>query len=138
MRTVLNMALLLLLSTITLASHAQHKAHSAQDVINKQDADKDGKISKAEAKGKLNENFDKVDADRDGYITLQELQAIREKINPNAIVDKMDADGDGKISKTEAKGRIAKRFDKIDSNKDGFITEAELAKAQERAMSRKR
>lgn len=39
-----------------------------------------------------------------------------------------DKDGDGKISRAEAAAlpRIAKHFDEIDTNKDGFITREEM------------
>ena len=39
-----------------------------------------------------------------------------------------DKDGDGKISRAEAVAlpRIAKHFDEIDTNKDGFVTREEL------------
>ena len=39
-----------------------------------------------------------------------------------------DKDGDGKISRAEAVAlpRIAKHFDEIDTNKDGFITKEEM------------
>lgn len=39
-----------------------------------------------------------------------------------------DKDGDGKISRAEAVAlpRIAKHFDEIDTNKDGFITREEM------------
>ena len=39
-----------------------------------------------------------------------------------------DKDGDGKISRAEAVAlpRIAKHFDEIDANKDGFVTREEL------------
>ena len=39
-----------------------------------------------------------------------------------------DKDGDGKISRAEAAAlpRIAKHFDEIDTNKDGFLTKEEL------------
>ena len=38
----------------------------------------------------------------------------------------MDTDADGKISKDEARGRSAENFDEIDTDDDGFLTEAEL------------
>jgi len=45
---------------------------------------------------------------------------------------KADTNGDGKLSKTEAQAgmpRVAKNFDAIDTDKDGFITQAEIAAA---------
>ena len=38
----------------------------------------------------------------------------------------MDKDADGKISRDEAQGRMKDQFDKIDSNKNGFIDREEL------------
>jgi hypothetical protein len=44
---------------------------------------------------------------------------------------KADADGDGKLSKTEAQAmpRVAKAFDSIDADHDGFVTKAEIGQA---------
>lgn len=39
------------------------------------DANKDGKIAKAEAKGPLANDFDKIDADENGFISLEEMKA---------------------------------------------------------------
>jgi len=52
-------------------------ARRVDDVFARLDADKDGKISKAEAsKGpRLSKNFDQVDADHDGFVTKAELSA---------------------------------------------------------------
>ena len=44
----------------------------------------------------------------------------------NELLKMMDINSDKKISKTEAKGPLRKDFDKIDTNKDGFLTEKEL------------
>ncbi|MDO7171670.1 YHYH protein [Mariniflexile sp. AS56] len=43
-------------------------------MLQRLDANKDGKISKEEAKGNLKENFDKRDTNKDGYITESELE----------------------------------------------------------------
>ncbi len=44
---------------------------------------------------------------------------------PEAMVDmilqRMDANKDGKISRSEAQGRILENFDRIDTNKDGYL-----------------
>jgi Ca2+-binding EF-hand superfamily protein len=61
------------------------KARIAQRVDNafaKLDADKDGRISRAEAaKGpRLSRNFDKIDADHDGYVSRAELSTALERL----------------------------------------------------------
>ena len=50
-----------------------------------------------------------------------------------------DKDGDGKISREEAVAlpRLAKHFDEIDTNKDGFITKEEMRAFHEKRMAQK-
>ena len=50
-----------------------------------------------------------------------------------------DKDGDGKISRAEAAAlpRLAKHFDEIDTNKDGFITKEEMQAHHEKRMAQK-
>ena len=50
-----------------------------------------------------------------------------------------DKDGDGKISREEAIAlpRIAKHFDEIDTNKDGFITKEEMRAFHEKRMAQR-
>ncbi|MCI2227802.1 YHYH protein [Polaribacter sp. MSW13] len=43
------------------------------NMLEKMDTNKDGKISKTEAKGKLKEKFEKRDSNNDGYITVNEM-----------------------------------------------------------------
>jgi len=47
----------------------------------------------------------------------------------------MDKDGDRKISRDEAQGQIKNNFDKIDSNRDGFIDRKELNQLAARLQS---
>jgi Ca2+-binding EF-hand superfamily protein len=49
----------------------------------------------------------------------------------------LDKDGDGKISRAEAAAapRLAKRFDAIDANKDGFVTADEMKAARAKAAA---
>jgi hypothetical protein len=46
--------------------------------------------------------------------------------SPEEIMAKLDTNKDGKISREEAQGPLANDFDKIDSNKDNYITLDEL------------
>ena len=50
---------------------------------------------------------------------------------PDQIIERLDMDGSGSIIKGEAKGFIAKYFDRIDANGDGKISEEELLHARE-------
>ena len=45
------------------------------------------------------------------------------------LLTEMDANKDGKLSKTEVNGPLKDDFSKIDTDNDGFITEAELKNA---------
>ena len=53
---------------------SRHKARGER-FLGRLDADKDGKVSKAEALAKATERFDRVDANNDGFITAEELAA---------------------------------------------------------------
>ena len=50
-----------------------------------------------------------------------------------------DKDGDGKISRAEAVAmpRLAKHFDEIDTNKDGFLSKEELKASREKHAAHK-
>jgi Ca2+-binding EF-hand superfamily protein len=47
---------------------------------------------------------------------------------PKELIKTMDKNNDNKISKEEIRGPLAKDFDKVDINKDGFLTLEELNK----------
>lgn len=48
-------------------------------LLNHMDSNKDGKLSKAEVKGPLVRDFDKIDTNKDGFITKKELESNRSK-----------------------------------------------------------
>ncbi|HEY4373908.1 MAG TPA: EF-hand domain-containing protein [Burkholderiales bacterium] len=60
-------------------------------------------------------------------------EKMRERFD--ARFTKADANGDGKLSKDEAKAmpRVAKNFDAIDTDHDGFVTKAEIGAAMAQA-----
>ena len=53
-------------------------------------------------------------------------RAAGQRPAPEEMFKRLDKNGDGKIAKDEASERLAQNFDKIDANKDGFITIEEL------------
>lgn len=124
--------------------HEQHRPRTAW--FQKLDADKDGKISKAEAdkqdtgRFQLKDKFAQIDTNKDAYLTKEELMAFGKEHghghHPGGqrgdFFKKLDTDGDGKISKAEAdkldKGRfnLKEKFAEIDTNKDAYLSKEEL------------
>lgn len=77
------------------------------------------------------------DADHDGKVTFAEFKASA----GTRLMDRLDTDGDGKISKaeyqvlidrmsqfggTEAGARVSGRWTQDDTDRDGFLTQAEI------------
>jgi Ca2+-binding EF-hand superfamily protein len=120
---------------------------TVKEWLEKLDANKDGKISKAEAKAGLAENFDKIDTNKDGYLDKNELRKVAqrwmklkgkaEKANkgkdrePQPVgpdFDSLDKDADGRLSREELKDTpFANKFDEMDTDKDGSIDRKEYA-----------
>jgi Ca2+-binding EF-hand superfamily protein len=101
------------------------------------DTNKDGKISKSEAKGNLLANFDKLDLNKDGFLDKNELRQMATRIlaqgggagagNPKDDFDALDLNADGRLTRAELKGtRFESLFDQIDTNKDGKIDRREF------------
>ncbi|MDG3085935.1 DUF1566 domain-containing protein [Vibrio hannami] len=54
------------------------------------------------------------------------------KHSSSDLISKMDRNGDGKLSKSEAKGPIARDFDRFDINNDGYLDASEIPEPPER------
>jgi Ca2+-binding EF-hand superfamily protein len=113
------------------ASHRGHRRHGG--FLKKLDKDADGRISREEANAapRLAQRFDQLDADHDGFITKDEFRAARKAMR-SAHWKRIDADGDGKVSLAEAQAnapRLAKHFEQLDANHDGFVTPDEMKAA---------
>lgn len=113
--------------------------------IAKLDADKDGKISKAEIEAHRAAELAAVDANKDGLLSAEELaamhvKAMTERVTAMAsrMVERLDGDGDGLLSAAELASRPMpdQVFDHVDANGDGFIDQAEIDAA--RAMMAER
>jgi Ca2+-binding EF-hand superfamily protein len=117
--------------------------------FSKADTNGDGKLSRAEvekAMPHLLAKFDSIDINKDGQLSREELRAWRKahkgerQAKAAERFKHADKDGDGAISRAEAEKfapRLAKKFDLIDSNKDGKLTQDELRAYREGKRSRK-
>ena len=95
------------------------------------DTNGDGMLSQQEAAAlpRIAENFAAIDANKDGYVTFDELRAfMKAKHGQHGAhaFKAADANGDGKVSRDEFLAAAAARFDKMDANKDGFLTPEEI------------
>ena len=107
------------------------------------DTDGDGKLSTTEANANagLSSRFATIDADKDGFVTTDEYrtfytanasQGEQHAAAHSAVVTrdvwvKLDADADSRISLAEAAANtdLSASFSTMDSNADGFVTQAE-------------
>ena len=125
------------------------KSPRSADHFSKADTNADGKLSRAEvakAMPQLLGKFDGIDTNKDGQLSRGELSAWRKahkgerQAKAAERFKHADTDGDGAISRAEAEKhapRLAKKFDQIDSNKDGKLTQEELRAYRESKRSPK-
>ena len=118
--------------------------------FSKADADRNGTLSRAEVQQsmpRLAKAFDQIDANKDGQLSREEFHAWKKahkgerQAKAAERFKHADTDGDGAISRAEAEKnapRLAQKFDLIDSNKDGKLTQDELRAYREAKRSRER
>jgi Ca2+-binding EF-hand superfamily protein len=115
------------------------------NILQQQDTDKDGKISRAEAKGRLAEAFEKVDTNKDGFLDRAELRVLAQRIGPGpggvqgpgADFDALDKNADGRLTREELRGTpFFARFDEIDTDRSGMIDRREFEKYQKAQASK--
>src|SRR5262249_2269094 len=115
-----------------------------ESFLARMDANKDGKISRAEARGVLAANFDVLDANQDGFLDKEELRRAAARfraglggpaLRPQAATaqadgpdfDALDLNADGRLTRAELAGTpYAALFDEIDANRDGKIDPKEF------------
>ncbi len=133
---------------------------TAEDFINRFDKNKDGVVSRDELPPRMSRVFDRADTNGDGKLDRDEvermLQVLRRRFGAgngtdttprqaaaggggveqavHRILERMDTNHDGQISRDEAQGPLAKNFDRLDANKDGYLDGAELRRAVSRFM----
>jgi hypothetical protein len=120
-----------------------HGGHMRGQFFEKVDANKDGKVTLAEAKAAEQTRFASIDTNKDGRLTEAELQAHRAALRGDReqpannehgkkrgghFFKKVDANGDGAIDATESAAGAEKMFTRMDDNGDGVVTKDELGR----------
>jgi len=113
------------------------------NILLRMDTNKDGKISKDEAKNQIAANFNLLDKNKDGFLDRAELRVIAVRLaekmgkggpfgkpgfaQPAFDFDALDANADGRLTRDELKGSpLLQRFNEIDTNRDGQIDRREF------------
>ncbi len=117
--------LMLATSTVALADGTHH---DPAVLVQRFDANKDGKLQVTELPARLQRHLAGADADKDGVLTPAEITAYRAQ-RAQAHFTKLDANKDGAIESNEAGARWA-HFSVADANKDGKVTFTELQAAR--------
>jgi len=92
----------------------------------KLDANGDGSVTTAEFEAHLLERWTTADANKDGKVGADEMKAQLEAHKGEHFA-KLDANGNGVIERTEIPKMPDPIFAKADTDKNGTLTEAELA-----------
>nr|WP_283938041.1 EF-hand domain-containing protein [Sphingomonas caseinilyticus] len=86
----------------------------------------------AEAQGVINQKleaeFTKLDGNKDGQLSLAEFKAAAptpKAAPPSELLGQLDKNKDGKVTADEFRAGPLANFDRVDTNRDGTISEAE-------------
>lgn len=134
MRQLARCTALIALNALACAAFA-----AGQGGVRQADADHSGGISRAEAANHpgLAQRFDAIDTSRDGALSESELRAWRSahpgqgqgtgRDGDQPGFNELDRDNDQAITRQEvaARPKLAERFDQVDANRDGKVTQQE-------------
>lgn len=113
------------------AARAQAGKRDPAVLFAQTDANKDGKISRAEYVAARTARFGELDHNKDGAVSKADFP--RAAANPqaaarlDAIIGEADANKDGKVTRAELNKAPSPGFDRADTNHDGAVTAAELS-----------
>jgi len=108
---------------------------SIDQVFERFDLNRDGKLTKDELPEPVAERIMKADADGDGAVTKEELEQARRKMGGRFIdklFERFDANQDGKLTKEELPAQFAEKLMQADADGDGAVTKEELQAAREK------
>ena len=91
-------------------------------------------MTKAEFTKGLDGRFTAIDTNKDNQVSLAEFKAalppVTARETPAQMLAQLDGNKDGKVSTAEYRAIPLANFDKMDANKDGIVTQQEVAAAR--------
>jgi Ca2+-binding EF-hand superfamily protein len=132
---------------------AARDARANEDVDAKfqmMDKNGDGKISKDEHEDAAEEKFKRMDTNHDDKLTAAEMDAAHEKmmgkageraggkarLSSSEKIKMIDTNHDGVVSEDEFEESSKMMFEKLDADKDGYVTKAELKAGHDKMMDK--
>jgi EF hand len=108
----------------------KHHKH-AKRLIKRLDLNGDGRISRAELDRGMAVTFAAIDTNRDGGLSADELANAKAVLKATRKQAKASGQGRLMFAKLPMK-HINKRFEKIDANRDGVLSQSELTRVADR------
>ncbi|MFT3914166.1 MAG: EF-hand domain-containing protein [Anaeromyxobacteraceae bacterium] len=118
------------------------KVHGS--MLDRMDANGDGKVTRAEHAAAAKAMFEAMDADKDGKVTAAEMEAGHAKatgqkaakgeLSAAEKLKTVDANGDGVLTAEEHAAASERMFDAMDTDHDGSLSKAELSAGHEKLM----
>ena len=99
------------------------------EMLEKSDANRDGRISRAEFIEARRDRFKRMDRNGDGYFSDDDLpRMVRKRAGEklDRAVDALDANRDGRLSRAEFVDGPTRLFDLGDRDRNGLIDRAEM------------
>ena len=117
-------------------------------LLEQNDANKDGFLQRSELSERMQQRFEQMDLNNDGKLSREELDKMAQRfgqapapagnpdVAPDVLFRLLDANNDGKLSKEEL-DNAARVLQKLDTNKDGTIDQAELKAYSEKGEQKR-
>jgi hypothetical protein len=122
------------------AAQAMPRFGSPEAMLDRADANHDGRVSRAEFLAARAAQFDQLDRNHDGMVRLDEYPRLASSKRAGAqrlktLISATDRNRDGQVDRGEFVSAPTLVFDRADANRDDVLDKAELAAARAELQS---
>ena len=125
------------------AANAQRGQRDPTQLLERADANGDGRITRSEYVDARARMFDRLDRNQNGIIDKDDMPKRRLARRSGSgqrleqAKDMMDVDGDGRVTRVEFVDGPAPMFDRADTDRDGIVNQTELAALRQAIAARR-